>query len=56
LNFKIIYILVSLFLFGCGVKARPLRPPETAIQSYIETYTDPAAEKTKSTTDTETKK
>ena len=27
------------FLFGCGVKERPLRFPEKAIQSYIESYT-----------------
>lgn len=39
LNFNILLFALLFFLNGCGVKAKPLRPPETAIQSYIESYT-----------------
>jgi hypothetical protein len=27
-------------LLGCGVKAKPLWPPETAIQSYTKSFLD----------------
>gem|GEM_PF-4477404 len=40
LNSKI-FFLSALLLAGCGVKARPLSPPETAIQSYTQSYTGP---------------
>jgi len=26
------------FLFGCGVKSAPVKPPDTAIKSYIDSY------------------
>lgn len=34
-------------LFGCGVKSAPLSPPETAIKSYVESYTGTTAEEIK---------
>lgn len=43
----------AFLLIGCGVKARPLSPPETAIQSYTQSYTgptDPDKEKQKTLT------
>jgi predicted small lipoprotein YifL len=40
LNFN--FILLSLFVFsffGCGVKQKPLRPVDTLVPSYIQTFT-----------------
>jgi hypothetical protein len=41
LNFNIsylfIYLLTALLLLSCGVKAPPLKHPETEIDSYIQT-------------------
>jgi predicted small lipoprotein YifL len=49
LNFKIIlFFLVALHLSACGVKAPPYSPPETAVSSYIETYTGTPLEESKS--------
>ena len=33
-------ILITLCIVGCGVKSKPLSPPEDAIQSYLKNYTD----------------
>lgn len=40
LNFKLLnlYILL-LVLVGCGVKSRPIAPPETEIPSYVDQFT-----------------
>jgi len=39
LNFKtLLYIFFTLNFFGCGVKAKPLQPPETTIDSYVESF------------------
>ncbi len=40
MNFNIFFIL-SLFIFvtGCGVKADPVKYPETVIDSYVKSYT-----------------
>jgi predicted small lipoprotein YifL len=39
LNSKFLFFLLFLFILaGCGVKARPLVPPEKAIDSYIESF------------------
>ncbi|MGZ3789258.1 MAG: hypothetical protein ACXVLQ_12090 [Bacteriovorax sp.] len=40
MNSKFFLTLISLVsLCGCGVKARPITPPEKAISSYVESYT-----------------
>jgi len=40
LNFKFYILFISLvILCGCGVKAKPITPPEKAINSYIDSYT-----------------
>jgi hypothetical protein len=40
LNFKnIILAYFIVFLFGCGVKSDPVKPPDIAIKSYIDSYT-----------------
>lgn len=31
--------MLLVFVAGCGVKARPKSPPEKAISSYVESYT-----------------
>lgn len=41
MNSKIVFLMSAFLLIGCGVKARPLSPPETAIQSYTQSYTGP---------------
>jgi len=52
LNFKF-FILLSLVLFltGCGVKADPVRYTETAIDSYVQSYTgsEPTSEEQENT-------
>jgi hypothetical protein len=43
LNFRIILLIfISIAFSSCGVKSKPLNPPETAIKSYLESYTAPA--------------
>jgi len=50
LNSKYILLLICLVLAsGCGVKARPFSPPETAVSSYIESYTGAPFEEKKET-------
>lgn len=40
MNFKILLIsLFFLLIFSCGVKTVPLKPTETIIDSYVESYT-----------------
>ncbi|MBC7427523.1 MAG: hypothetical protein H7336_02855 [Bacteriovorax sp.] len=40
MNFKIIFILILLSeLSSCGVKAPPVKYPETVIDSYVRSYT-----------------
>ncbi len=43
MNSKILFLCVTLFtllvLTGCGVKADPIKYPETAIDSYMQSYT-----------------
>ncbi len=38
LNFKFLLPLLIL-VCGCGVKAPPLKHPDTVIESYVRTYT-----------------
>ncbi|NOT79207.1 MAG: hypothetical protein HOP07_09440 [Bacteriovoracaceae bacterium] len=40
MSFKFLLIsLFSLLIFSCGVKTVPLKPSETIIDSYVESYT-----------------
>lgn len=40
LNSKITFLFLISFIFsGCGVKAPPLKYPETAIDSYVQEHT-----------------
>ncbi|MBC7540564.1 MAG: hypothetical protein H7281_17195 [Bacteriovorax sp.] len=40
MNSKVInYLFILSIITGCGVKAHPLKPPDTAIRSYTESYT-----------------
>jgi len=41
LNFNFILLCFVSFLFAsCGVKAPPLKPTETVLESYISTFTN----------------
>ena len=40
LSFNFFFILLIPFIFGCGVKANPLNPPETAIDSYVNSFSE----------------
>jgi hypothetical protein len=33
-----VFLTFVIFIFGCGVKAKPFKRPETAIKSYIDPY------------------
>lgn len=40
LNFKNqLLLIISLFIFGCGVKSPPLKHPDVVIESYVRNYT-----------------
>ncbi len=40
LNFKILFFALFFLISSCGVKAPPLKPSETVIDSYIGTFTN----------------
>jgi hypothetical protein len=40
LNFKLLILMASILSVSCGVKSRPNPRPETAIQSYTNSFLD----------------
>jgi len=49
LNSKLLLIILCAISSGCGVKAKPISPPETAVSSYVESFTGAPFEKEKET-------
>ncbi len=39
MNSKILFLILFLFA-GCGVKAPPLKHPDTVVESYVKGYTN----------------